>query len=178
MPFKLHRFLDNLDSHVSKRVHEQLMKNRVSYDTLTSGTQTASWIGNLLDELVDDIGVDKAKVVMEGCGQQCIGQSVLDKARFLKHHSSNIDEFLEKLNDAHIGGGKLRRENDVIYASYERCYCGSVSKTRQPISAIYCQCSCGWYRKLFETILHKPVTVELIDSIIHGADTCQFIIHI
>ena len=178
MPFKLDRFLDNLDSRVNKRVHKQLMQNRAPYNTLTTGTQTAIWIRNLVNDMVDDIGVDKAKVVMEGCGQQCIGQSVLNKARLLKHDSSTIDEFLEKLNDAHIGGGKLRRENDVIYASYERCYCGSVSKTRQPISTIYCQCSCGWYKKLFEVTLDKPVTVELLDSIIHGADTCQFVIHI
>jgi predicted hydrocarbon binding protein len=178
MPFKLPRFLNNLDAHAIKGVHKELMQNRVPYDTLTTGSQTAKWIGNLVDDLVVDIGVDYAKVVMEACGQQCIGQSVLDKARLIKQDSSNIDEFLEKLNYAHIGGGKLRRENDVIYASYERCYCGSVSKTRQPISTIYCQCSCGWYKKLFEATLDKPVKVELLDSIIHGADTCQFIIHI
>jgi len=115
---------------------------------------------------------------MEACGQQCIGQSVLDKAKSLKHGTGDIDEFLEKLNKAHIGGGKLRRDNSIIYASYERCYCGSVSKTQKPISLLYCQCSCGWYKKLFEATLGKPVKVELVDSIIHGADTCQFIIHI
>jgi predicted hydrocarbon binding protein len=178
MPFKLPRFLENLDVHVNKSVREQLMQNRVPYDTLTTGTQTARWIGNLVDDLVVEIDVDGAKAVMEACGQQCIGQSVLSKVRSLKQDSSNLDEFLRRLNDAHIGGGNLQRDGSVIYASYERCYCGSVSKTRQPISTIYCQCSCGWYKKLFEASLDKSVTVELIDSIIHGADTCQFIIHI
>jgi predicted hydrocarbon binding protein len=178
MPFKLLRFLNNLDDHVSKSVHEKLMQNRVPYDTLTAGTQTARWIEGLMGDLAVEIGADEAKAVMEACGQQCIGQSVLDKARLLKQEASDLDEFLEKLNHAHIGGGKLQREGSVIYASYERCYCGSVSKTRQPISSTYCQCSCGWYKKLFEATLEKPVKVELLDSIIHGADTCQFIIHI
>jgi predicted hydrocarbon binding protein len=178
MPFKLLRFRNSMDTQVSKRVHEQLLQNRVPYDTLSTGTQTARWIGNLVDDMAVEIGADGAKAVMEACGQQCIGQSVIDKARRLKQDSSDIDEFLENLNHEHIGGGKLWRENDVIYASYERCYCGSVSKTRQPISTIYCQCSCGWYKKLFEATLEKPVKVELLDSIIHGADTCQFIIHI
>jgi predicted hydrocarbon binding protein len=178
MPYKILRFLNNLDDQASKSVHEQLMQNRAQYDTLTTGTQTARWIADLVDDLAVEIGADGAKAVMEACGQQCIGKSVLDRARLIKQDSSTIDEFLEKLNHAHIGGGKLWRENNVIYASYERCYCGSVSKTRQPISTIYCQCSCGWYKKLFEATLDKPVTVELLDSIIHGADTCQFIIHI
>jgi predicted hydrocarbon binding protein len=178
MPFKIHRFLRSLNDHTTKNVQDQLIKNRAAYDTLTTNSQTARWIGTLVDDLVVEIGADEAKVVMEACGQQCIGQSVLDKAKLLKRDSSDIDEFLEKLNHAHIGGGKLQRDGSVIFASYERCYCGSVSKTRQPISTIYCQCSCGWYKKLFEATLEKPVKVELIDSVIHGADTCQFIIHI
>jgi predicted hydrocarbon binding protein len=178
MPFKLHRFLKNLDDHVNKSVHDQLMQNRVPFDTLTTSPQTARWIGILVDDLTVGIGADEAKAVMEACGQQCIGQSVLDKARLLKQDSRDLDELLEKLNHAHVGGGKFQREGSVIFASYDRCYCGTVSKTRKPMSSIYCQCSCGWYKKLFEATLDQPVKVELIDSIIHGADRCQFIIHI
>ena len=162
MPFKLLRFMNNLDDHVSKRVNDQLMLNRDPYETLTTGNQTARWLGGLMGDLVAEIGADKAKAVMEGCGQQCIGQSVLDKARLLMRDACDLDEFLGKMNHAHIGGGELIRDGSVIYASYKRCYCGSVSKTSQPISSIYCQCSCGWYKKLFETTLEKPVKVELI----------------
>jgi predicted hydrocarbon binding protein len=159
-------------------MQEQLMQNRIAYDSVTANIQTAAWIRNLMDDLAVKIGEENAKAVMETCGTHCIGQSVLEKARNFQKATRDIDELLEKLNQAHIGGGKLRREENIVYASYERCYCGSVSKTRQPISTIYCQCSCGWYKKLFETLLDKPVKVELLDSIIHGAKTCRFIIHI
>lgn len=178
MPFKLPRFYNSLKDHTSTSVQEQLMHNRVDYDTLTSNSQTAMWIRDLINDLVVEIGTGRAKAVMEACGQQCIGKSILEKVKVLQQNSRNIDELINKLNHAHIGGGYLRREDNIIYASYERCYCGSVSKTRQPISRIYCQCSCGWYKKLFETILEKPVKVELLDSIIHGADMCRFIIYI
>ena len=178
MPFRINRFLDSLKNQTSVEEQEQLLKNRAQFESLTTATQTTKWIGSLMDDLVAGIGVDNAKLVMESCGQQCIGQSILEKARALHKDTRNLDEYLGKLNEAQIGGGKLRRDNNVIYASYERCYCGSVSKTHSPISPIYCQCSCGWYKKLFETILDKPVKVELLDSIIHGAEICQFIIHI
>jgi hypothetical protein len=178
MPFRLPQFLKSLNDRASKDQQEKLMQNRVPFDTLTTGTQKARWIGNLMDDLSVEIGVENAKTVMEACGQRCIGNNVLEKARLIQKESQDIDVMLDKLNHAHIGGGRLRREGEVIYASYERCYCGSVSKTRIPISTIYCQCSCGWYKKLYETILDKPVKVELVDSIIHGADSCQFIIHI
>jgi predicted hydrocarbon binding protein len=178
MPFKLPQFLNNLNDLAGKDLREKLMQNRVTFDTLTTGTQKSMWIGKLVNDLVVEIGVDNAKNVMEACGQQCLGHSLLEKARLIQRDSQDIDEMLGKLNQAHIGGGKLRREGEVIYASYDKCYCGSVSKTRTPISTIYCQCSCGWYKKLFETILDKPVKVILLDSIIHGADSCQFIIQI
>jgi predicted ArsR family transcriptional regulator len=131
-----------------------------------------------MDDLCVEIGEENAKGVMEACGQRCIGQSVLQKALKLQQVSRNFDDLLAKLNQEHIGGGNLWREENIIHASYEHCYCGSVSKTRKPISTIYCQCSCGWYKRLFETLLEKPLKVELLDSIIHGANTCQFIIHI
>jgi predicted ArsR family transcriptional regulator len=178
MPFKLSRFLNSLSDHTDKDTQERLMQNRVAYDNSSTSPQAVNWIGNLMEDLEAIVGVDSAKAVMEACGQQCIGLSVLEKAKRLQQESHDIEDLLEKLNNAHIGGGYFRREEDHIYASYERCYCGSVSKTRLPITTIYCQCSCGWYRKLFETILGKPVRVELVDSIIHGASTCQFIIHI
>ena len=178
MPFRLHRFLDNLRDQTSSNVQEKLLQNFAPFGSLMTSTQTAEWIKRLMDDLSIEIGVENAKVVMEACGRQCIGSSVIEKARLLSDSSHDIDELLIKLNQAHIGGGKLRRENDVIYACYERCYCGSVSKTQLPISTVYCECSCGWYKKLFEAVIDKPVRVELIDSIIHGADICQFIIYL
>jgi predicted hydrocarbon binding protein len=178
MPFKIDRFLNSLMDHEGKSAQELLMQNRIAYDTLTTSTQTARWIGSMMEDMAVEISADNARVVMETCGQHCIGISILENARMLQQDSRDIDELLDKLNYAHIGGGKLRREENIIYASYDKCYCGSVSKTRQPISTIYCHCSCGWYKQLFESILNKPVKVELLDSIVHGADLCQFIIHI
>jgi Family of unknown function (DUF6144) len=178
MPFGIARFLDSLKKNASVEEQEKLLQNRVPFEDLSTATQASKWIGSLMDDMVACIGVEKAKLVMEPCGQQCIGQSILEKARSLYNKASDIDEFIDKLNEAHIGGGKLRRENNIIHASYEQCYCGSVSKSRTPISTVYCQCSCGWYKQLFESTLAKPVKVELVDSIIHGADKCQFIIHL
>jgi predicted hydrocarbon binding protein len=130
-----------------------------------------------MDDLDAQLGEELAKAVMEDCGRECIGSSVLAKALQIHAQATDLDDLLARLNQAHLGGGSLRREGELVYASYSRCYCGAVSKVRQPISASYCQCSCGWYARLFETLLHRPVRVELIDSIAHGADACNFVIH-
>ena len=178
MPFRIERFTKSLASHADPQAGAQLLQGRPPFETLTTPVQTVNWIGSLMVDLDQQLGPELANAVMEDCGQLCIGQSVLQKARQLQQQAADLDDLLARLNQAHIGGGQMRREGNKIHAAYPRCYCGSVSKTRQPISTTYCQCSCGWFKRLFETLLEKPVQVTLVDSIIHGADACRFIISI
>ena len=178
MPFNIQRFINSLNSHVDESVRVRLMQDRVAYDNLSTPSQTAKWIGNMMSDLKEQVRENIARSVMEDCGRRCIGHSVLERAKRLQQEATDFDDLLNKFNQAHIGGGKLRRVGNVVFASYARCYCGSVSKTRQPISTTYCHCSCGWYKQLFETLLEKSVDVDLVDSIIQGADACRFIIHI
>lgn len=35
-------------------------------------------------------------------------------------------------------------------------------------------CSTGWYKSLFEAAFDKPVKVKLKQSILQGADRCEF----
>jgi predicted hydrocarbon binding protein len=51
-----------------------------------------------------------------------------------------------------------------------------VSQAQEPFSPTYCQCSCGWYRQLFETLQGKAVEVDLLGSIRQGDERCQFLI--
>jgi predicted ArsR family transcriptional regulator len=178
VPFRINRFETSLSDNTDEDVLNKLKPDMKLFDDLTTPNQTATWIKNMVDKLTDITGETVARRVLEDCGRQCIGQSILVKARRIKEDARDLDDLLFKLNNAHIGGGKLHREDQIIHASYERCYCGSVNKTRHPISTVYCQCSCGWYRTLFETLLDKPVRVELIDSIINGADACSFVIYL
>jgi hypothetical protein len=178
MPFNFHRFNNSLDAHAGSADKDRILQSRPPFDSLTTSGQRSKWIENLMKCLNEVLGDETARQVMQACGTQCIGQSTLEKVKRLQRGCGSLDDLLERLNQAHIGGGKMHREGEVIYASYERCYCGSVSKGRQSISATYCSCSCGWYQQLFETLLEKPVQVELVDSIIHGADICRFIIHL
>lgn len=128
----------------------------------------------VVKELCNSIGIEKANLVMQMCGIECIGSTAIETARKLYKESKDIGDFLTKLNAQHIGGGNLRLDGNSILGGYDRCYCGSVSKTKSQIPLTYCFCSTGWYKKLFEEVLAKPVQVELLQSITNGADKCLF----
>lgn len=178
MPFKTQAFQENIEGRVSEATREVLKQACNAYATLTTPQQKAHCIKGMMDALDQAVDAPTRQAIMETCGRRCIGASTLDRARRLAKQARDLDDLLERLNQVHIGGGHLRHEGDVIHAAYDRCYCGSVNQTQEPLSATYCHCSCGWYRQLFETLLDRPVEVELLGSIIQGSETCQFLIHI
>lgn len=178
MPFNVRNFQENVERWVDNPARDALVVECQIYATLTATQQKTRHIQNMLRVLDQNASPVTRQQVMEACGRRCIGAATLEKARRLLQDAPDLDGWLEQLNAHHIGGGHLRREGDSIYAAYERCYCGSVSQTRTRFSDTYCLCSCGWYRQLFETALGQPVTVELLGSIIQGAERCEFLIHL
>ncbi len=174
MPFRPHVFQENIAGRVPETTAEILAQACGDYDTLTTPLQRARCVKGVVDVLDQAVDEPTRQAIMQACGRQCIGASILDKARKLAKAASDLDDLLARLNQSHLGGGHLRREGNVIHAMYERCYCGSVSQTKEPFSATYCYCSCGWYRQLFETLLERPVEVELLGSVIQGDENCRF----
>lgn len=176
MPFRTSVFQENVDQWLDSQAREEIIRTSERYDALSTPKQKAQFLHGLMELLDREVSEPMRWAIMEGCGRRCIGASTLDKARRLKQQSQDLDDLLSCLNEAHIGGGHLQREGDVIHASYERCYCGSVSASRQSFSPTYCHCSIGWYRQLFESLLDRPVEVELLGSILQGEERCQFMI--
>jgi predicted hydrocarbon binding protein len=68
----------------------------------------------------------------------------------------------------------MRKEKDYYIILYDKCYCGIVNKTKQPISKTFCNCSRGYLKDFFEGVFEKEIQLEIIDTVIHGANNCTF----
>ncbi len=178
MPFRVRYFLENLERWVESGTRDELTQACDSYASLTTPQQKARCIQGMMEVLDQEADEEARRLIMEACGRSCIGTSTLEKVRRIKQKAQNLEDLLNELNQAHIGGGYLKLDGETIQASYDHCYCGSVSKAKVPFSSTYCLCSCGWYKQLFETLFDKPVEVELQGSIIQGNERCQFLIRI
>jgi predicted ArsR family transcriptional regulator len=176
MPFKTRVFQENVEHLLEGSIRDDLARACEAYASLTTPQQKARSIGAMMEALDREVNEDTRRAIMEACGRRCIGASTLKRARRLQQEAQDLDDLLSLLNAAHIGGGHLQRDGDVIHATYDRCYCGSVSRTSEPLSATYCACSCGWYRQLFETLLEQRVEVDLLASIVQGDERCLFLI--
>ena len=134
--------------------------------------RTEKWIATLMNGLENNMDEKLLSKILEQCGRQCQSQSFVKKARKIRQNSRNIDEFLEKLGRTYK---HLHKEGKSVYIVYPRCYCSQVNKIPDGrLSGMYCNCSCGWTKALFEGALDRPVEVIKEKSIIGGDSECRF----
>jgi hypothetical protein len=133
-----------------------------------------------MNRLERHVGKEKSVKIMESCGRRCCGSTTRNHVKKIAEESSSVKDFLEKLNRAGIGGGRLiLKDKKTIMGGYDHCYCGQVKQTIVPFpTTTYCHCSVGWYTQLFESALGKSVDVEIVQSIVMGAPRYEFVIHI
>lgn len=131
--------------------------------------------GKAIKECLKIMQADKLDVqaVLRSCN--CLSDSVIAKAK-KSYTIANGDlmEFLRLLNEQHIGGGQLHiDDNGKIIGLYSSCYCG-IPKATKDMPSCYCECSAGWFEKLFSSVFERKVEVKLICSILGGASECVF----
>ncbi len=145
------------------------------YENLTR-SQKAAWWDGAMGRLEKSLGREKAVEVMASCGRKCCGIQTRAKAKAMFRESSSIDDFLQRLDKTGMGGGRLIREDETtISGGYDRCYCGQVSAAPKPFAGdLYCQCSLAWLEEYFGSIFERPVKVELTQTILRGAKTCEY----
>lgn len=89
----------------------------------------------------------------------------------------DLPAFLTALNASRIGGGRMRLEDGVVIAAYDKCYCG-LAKNNAAMPGEYCHCSEGWFGGLFAAVLQQNIRVEKIETILTGARQCTFKIYL
>ena len=59
-----------------------------------------------------------------------------------------------------------------------RCYCGLLRALPEDktVSSTYCNCAKGFVKTYWESVLGKPVQVQLKQSAVAGAEECEFLI--
>jgi predicted hydrocarbon binding protein len=177
MPFHVDRFSLSFKEVVGEDPSSVLGVKLSEYKLMKTATRKASFIKTLMDKLLTKKSKRIAKKVMLECGylmrdgvSRCINEHKIKSTKKSFAKSKNLKDFIERFNKHNAG--KLAFEGHSIKATYSRCYCGSVSKTKEKIPLTYSYCGAGWYKRLFEEVLDSPVRVKVLQSIANGADRC------
>lgn len=138
---------------------------------IASISQQAKMIKECLYVLVEN-NVD-VKMIMRKCN--CLSVTTIQEAQeCFQKANGDIILFLQLLNEREIGGGQLHTDKEGnIIGIYSKCYC-DIPMVVNGIQQSYCECSAGWFEKLFSSVLNKPVKVSIINTILNGNDNCIF----
>jgi len=181
--------IEDLEEYLDRIVGEEAIRKKVmegseKVTAASSESEIANWYKGAMERLDALVDETTRNLVMEHCGYSCASanRSHINKAIATRKEYKSIGEFLE----AEEGNLGFTREGNVIYQIYTpqkhgiRCYCSLVRglSADQNMSPTYCHCSAGFVKKFWEGVLERPVKVELIHSVMSGAEECKFAIHL
>jgi predicted hydrocarbon binding protein len=178
---RIGRFAKIIEKNLGEDLMLEVMQDSDKYKS-HKAPEKATWWRSALERLEKKVGFEIAIEIMNQCGEKCCGQGIRKTAKRLMNESKSMEEFLEKASTYEVKEGEIEyklKDKNTIIGIFNRCFCGQVKQTKISFkNKTYCQCSAEFHKQFFKAALEKPIEVELTQSIISGAKTCKFIIHI
>jgi predicted hydrocarbon binding protein len=129
----------------------------------------------LIEDMDSSIDEKTKAKILENLGRTCATEN---KEYYLKY-KNNPEGFLEDVKQKWAERTEYNKETKIIKVigkKQESCFCPLVDKSMTPKD--FCNCSIGFNKEVFETILEKPVDIKIEESILHGGERCSFKINI
>lgn len=136
--------------------------------------QTIEWLKNVVNGIEASSTDQECMRILDERGRACTPQQLIDVAKEIYSRAESMDAFLNEFRGVFEF---LQIENGEISVVYPQCFChhlAGLSMTDVPDA--YCECSRGWVQELFEKATGQDVTVDVIDSVVRGGETCRFLI--
>ena len=123
----------------------------------------------LLNKIEPEISDEKLAGMLEESGRNCA-----KSLGWAEKYKGNPEGFFKHMHE-HAGEQLSFDEsgNIITIITPERpCVCPVVNVSEIP--DYYCNCSKGWQKETYETILGKPVEVSIKESALRGSKRCVF----
>lgn len=137
--------------------------------------------GELLNSIIeglDEVDLEARQRIMELCGEACAhSDRDLEIAKRIAEETVDEEEILVKVNKEILWCGTWTRKGNTIQSVCVECGCPLVRNKVVELTGTFCYCSRGWVKKIFETLLKRPVNVELKKSIGLGDKVCKFVVY-
>jgi predicted hydrocarbon binding protein len=163
------RLYSSILKHSDEETAERIT-NKITLSKTANIDKKFTWAESICADLIKEFNEDTVKLIRMDCA--CgPDMSKINNLNKIYKESDNLDDFTEKAN-ALNQGFTMKHENNSIYIVYPQCYCSCVKKVDKPISKVWCYCTLGYTKRMFEHILERAVEVELLESVKTGGSRC------
>lgn len=138
---------------------------------------TSNWLMDLLDTIETEVDPETRAKLMAGCGRGCYRRH-----QFKKDIAAKGKGDVQKLIEAYKENFNVWHEGTKVHIQYgtvsPHCYCPVVRNRPPKPNDMHCDCTRATHQSIFEEALHRPVKVEIIETLRRHGKTCHFIAHV
>jgi predicted ArsR family transcriptional regulator len=124
----------------------------------------------IMGEQLDDATRNK---ILQSLGSQCSQPY----AAFFNKYRGDLQGFLDKIKTAWVERTEYDEKSGIlrVIGKPAPCACPLAKTGRTPVE--FCDCSRGWNQAAFSTVLGRPVSIQIEESVLRGGTRCSFRIH-
>jgi len=122
---------------------------------------------SIMGENLDGATRDK---ILSSLGHEC----AKDYSALFQKYRGDLQGFLAKIKTAWVEKTEYDEKAGIlrVIGKPSPCACPLVKVGRTP--ADFCNCTLGWQQEAFSTVMGKPVTVAIEESVLRGSSRCSF----
>jgi len=205
LPMWLSAFEEGVTASVDAEAAKRVMAGSEGLAEALDGAKAAEWVQGATARLDQEVRDERARAcILNDCAHHYIVQSGELLRAAWDEVGHDLRKLLTKITDEPFLGSKYwleesgdvarifierrpaRQEaydeaSDPVEKRYHACFCPLVRdaiREGKPVSRTFCHCSSGWYVQEWENVFGEKPRVDLIDTMLNGADACLFAVHV
>ena len=127
----------------------------------------------LIEILNSTVSEETKNKILENLGRECSQES---KGNFEKF-KGNLEGFLKNIQESYAQKASYdndKKEITIVGIKTDSCFCPFVDLKK--MSKDFCNCTLGWQKETFKTILGQEVSVNIDASVLRGGESSNFTI--
>jgi len=205
MPMWLEALEEGLSQRVNATAAERVMAGSEGLAEALDGRGAAEWVHGAVERLDDEISDEDTRArILNACAHHYIVQSGELLKTAWDEVGHDLRKLMKRITEEPFLGGKYRldesgnepliyierrparqeeydKATDPVEKRYQACFCPLVRdaiREGKPVSRTFCHCSGGWYVQEWEIVFGEKPKVDLVETMLDGADTCLFAVHV
>ena len=189
---------EGVEKVLGSEARDKLMQGKEMIAPETSFADYTTWIQGAMDRLDKLTNDEEVKCLVVSHCAHVFPQERIDLLRSV-YQKGEFDDILREMyrddfwyeKPVRCGNVIHMRKNPYNPEGYENakspaerrkayCHCSFVhpylDEIPSTLSPTFCYCGAGWYRRLWEGILCKPVRIEHVETLLRGNDQCTLTI--
>ena len=204
-PMWLDAFREGVTGCLEADAAERVLAGSDELKESLDGSQAAEWAQSAVGRLDREASDERTRAcILNGCAHHYIVQSAELMQVAWDEVGHDLRALMKKMTDEPFLGGKYwldesgdeprifiqRRparmeayENatDPAEKRYQACFCPLVRdaiREGKEVSRTFCHCSSGWYVQEWEIVFGEKPEIELVETMLEGADACVFSVRV